>query len=169
MSKTLCLHDLQHSRPPCPSSNPRNDSNSCASSQWYHPAISSAVVPFSSCPQSFPASGSFPMSQFFAWGGQSIRVSASAPVLPMTTQDWSSLGWTGWTYLQSKGLWSLQHHSSKSSILQHSGFLTGQLLHPYMTTEKTIALTRWTFFGKVISRLWQIHVDVWQNQYNIVT
>ena len=86
----------------CPSSTPRVHSNSCPSSQWCHPAISSSVIPFSSCPQSLPASGSFPMSQLFAWGGQSIGVSASASVLPMNTQDWSPLGWTGWVFLQSK-------------------------------------------------------------------
>ena len=83
-------------RPPCPSPTPRVHSNSYPSSRWYHPAISSSVVPFSSCPQSLPASESFPMSQLFTWGGQSIRVSASASVLPMNTQDWSPLEWTGW-------------------------------------------------------------------------
>ena len=104
MSDSLWLHELQHARPPCPSPTPGVHPNSCASNQWCHPAISSSVVPFSSCPQSLPASGSFPMSQLFAWGGQSIRVSASASVLPMNTQDWSPLGWTGWISLQSKGL-----------------------------------------------------------------
>ena len=97
-------HESQHARPPCPSPTPRAYSNSRPSSPWCHPAISSSVVPFSSCPQSFPASESFPMSQLFAWGGQSIRVSASASVLPMNTQDWSPLEWTGWISLQSKGL-----------------------------------------------------------------
>ena len=114
-------------------------------------AISSSVVPFSSCPQSLPTSGSFPMSQLFAWGGQSIRVSASASVLPMNSQDRSPLGWTGWISLQSKGLSSLQHHSSKASIFWHSAFFTVQLSHPYMITGKTIALTRRTFVGKVMS------------------
>ena len=95
---------MQHTRPPCPSATPRVYSNSCPSSRWCHPAISSSVIPFSSCPQSFPASGSFPMSQLFAWGGQSTGVSALASVLPMNTQDWSSLGWTGWISLQSKRL-----------------------------------------------------------------
>ena len=92
------------SQHPCPSQTPGIYSNPCPSSQWCHPAISSSVVPFSSCPQSLPASGSFPMSQLSAWGGQSIGVSASASVLPMDTQDWSALGWTGWISLQSKGL-----------------------------------------------------------------
>ena len=94
----------QHARPPCPSPTPGIYSNSCPLSQWYHPTITSSVVPFSSCPQSLPASRSFPMSQLFTAGGQSIGVSASAPVLPMNTQDLSPLGWTGWISLQSKGL-----------------------------------------------------------------
>ena len=91
-------------RPPCPSPTPGVHSNSPPSSRWCHPAISFSVVPFSSCPQSLPASGSFPMSQLFTWGGQSIGVSASASVLPMNTQDWAPLGWTSWVSLQSKGL-----------------------------------------------------------------
>ena len=89
---------------PCPSPTPRVYSNSCPSRQWCHPAISSSVIPFSSCPQSLPASGSFPMSQHFAWGSQSTGVSVSAPVLLMNTQIWSPLGWTGWISFQSKGL-----------------------------------------------------------------
>ena len=100
----LWLHESQHARPPCPSPTHGVHSNSRPSSQWCHPAISSSVNPFSSCPQSFPASGSFPMSQLFTSGGQSIRVSVSTSVLPMNTQDWSPLGWTGWISLQSKGL-----------------------------------------------------------------
>ena len=111
-------------------------------------------LPLSSCPQSFPASGSFQMSQLFASGGQSIGVSASASVLPMNTQDWPPLGWTGWISLQSKGLKSLlQHHRSKASILQCSAFFIVQLSHPYLTTGKTIALTRRTFVDKVMSLL----------------
>ena len=104
MSDSLRPQESQHARPPCPSPTPGVHPNSCASSQWCHPAILSSVVPFSSCPQSLSASGSFPMSQVFAWGGQSIGVSASASVLPMNTQDWSPLGWTGWISLQSNGL-----------------------------------------------------------------
>ena len=96
---TLC-NPMRHARPPCPSPTPRVYSDACLPSQWCHPAISSSVIPFSSCPQSLPASGSFPMSQPFAWGGKSIGVSASASVLPMNTRDWS-LGWTGWISLQS--------------------------------------------------------------------
>ena len=104
VSDSLRPHESQHIRPPCPSPTPWVYPNSCPSSQWCHPAISSSVVPFSSCPQSLPASGSFPMSQLFAWGGQSIGVSASASVLPMNTQEWSPLGWAGWISLQSKRL-----------------------------------------------------------------
>ena len=104
MSHSLRLHESQHARPPCPSQTPRVYSNSCPLSWWCHPAISSSVVPFSSCLQSLPASGSFPLSQIFTWGGQSIRVSASASVPSMNTQDWSPLRWTGWISLQSKGL-----------------------------------------------------------------
>ena len=104
MSDSLWPHESQHARPPCPSPTPGVYPNPCPSSRWYHPAISSSVILFSSCPQSLPALGSFPMSQLFAWGGQSIGVSASASVLPMNTQDWSPLGWTGWISLQSKGL-----------------------------------------------------------------
>ena len=101
---SLRPHESQHARLPCPSPTPRVPSNSHPSSQWCHPAISSSVVPFSSCPQSLPASGSFLMSQLFTWGGQSIGVSALASVLPKNTQDWSPLVWTGWIPLQSKRL-----------------------------------------------------------------
>ena len=104
MSNSLWPHESQHARTPSPSPTPRVHPNSCPSSRWCHPAISSSVVPFSSCPQSLPASGSFLMSQHFTWGGKSIGVSASASVLPMNTQDWSPLGWTCWISLQSKGL-----------------------------------------------------------------
>ena len=104
MSDSLRPHELQPTRPPCPSPTPRVYSNSCPWSRWYHPAISSSVIPSSSCPQSLPASGPFPMSQLFAWDAQSIGVSASASFLPMNTQGWSPLGWTGWISLQSKGL-----------------------------------------------------------------
>ena len=103
VSNSLWPHEPQHTRPPCPSPTPRVHPNSCPSSQWCHPTMSSSVVPFSSCPQPFPASGSFPLSQFFTSGGQSIGISASTSVLPMNTQDWSPLGWTGWISLQPKG------------------------------------------------------------------
>jgi len=104
MSDSLRPHEQQHARPPCPSTTPEVHPNPCPSSWWCHPAISSSVVSFSSCPQSFPASGSFPMSQLFTWGGQSIGFSASTSVPPMNTQDWSPLGWAGWIASQSKGL-----------------------------------------------------------------
>ena len=121
VSYSLRPHESQHARPPCPSPTPGVYPNSCALSQWYHPTISSSVVPFSSCLQSFPASGSFQMSQLFASGGQSVAVSASASVLPVSIQDWFPLGLTGWISFQSKRFKSLlQHHSSKASILWHS-------------------------------------------------
>ena len=104
VSDSLQSHEPQHARPPCPSPTPGVHPNSCPLSRWCHPAISSSVIPFSSCPQSFPASGSFPMSQLFASGGQSVGVLALASVLPVNTQDWSPLEWTGWISLQSKGL-----------------------------------------------------------------
>ena len=96
VSNSLRPHELQHARLPCPSPTPRVYPNSCQTSRWCHPAISSSVVPFSSCPQPLPVLGSFPMSQLFTWDGQSIEVSASASVLTMNTQDWSPLEWTGW-------------------------------------------------------------------------
>ena len=123
---------------------------------WCHSTISSSVVPFSRI-QSFPASGSFPVSQLFVSGGQSIGVLASASVLLMNIQDWFPLGWTGWIFPQSKGLSSLlQHHSSIASTLWRSAFFMVHLSHPYMTTGKTIASTRWTFVGKVMSLLFNM-------------
>ena len=104
MFESLQPHEPQHARPPCLSPTPGVQPNPCPLSWWCQPTISSSVIPFSSCPQSFPASWSFPMSQLFASGAQSIGVSASTSVLPMNTQDWSPLGWTGWISLQSKGL-----------------------------------------------------------------
>jgi len=119
MSNSLRPLESQHTRPPCPSPIPRVHPNSCASSQWCHPAISSSVIPFSSCPQSLPASESFPVSQLFEWGGQSIGVSASASVLPMNTQDWSPLGWTGWIFSQFKGL---SRVFSNTTVQKHQFF-----------------------------------------------
>ena len=123
MSYSLRPHGLQHTRPPCPSPTPGVYSNSCPLSRWCHPTILSSVNSFFSCLQSFPASGSFPMSQFFASGGQSIRVSASASVLPMHSQDWFPLGWTGWISLQSKGL---SRVFSNTTIQKHQ-FFSAQL------------------------------------------
>ena len=119
MSDSLWPHELQHTRPPCPSPTPRVHSNSRPSSQWCHPAISSSVVPFSSCPQSLPASESFPMRQLFAWGGQSTGFSVLASFLPMNTQDWSPLEWTGWISLQSKGL---SRVFSNTTVQKHQFF-----------------------------------------------
>ena len=121
VSDSLWPHELQHTRPPCPSPTPGVHPNSCPSSRWCQSAISSSVVPFSSCPQSLPASESFPVSQLLAWGGQSIGVSASASVLSMNTQDWSPLGWTGWTSLQSKGL---SRVFSNTTVQKHQSFGT---------------------------------------------
>ena len=159
MSNSLRPHGLQHARLPCPSPTPRACSNSCPSSQWYHPTISSSVIPFSSRLQSFPTSGSFPMSQSFTSGGQSIGVSTSAPVLPVNTQNWFPLGLIDWISFQSvQGTIKsrLQHHSSKASILRCSAFFIVQLSHPYMTTGKIIALTRRTFADKVMSLLFNM-------------
>ena len=118
VSNSLRPHGLQRAKLPCPSPNPRACSNSCPSNQWCHPAISSSVVPFSYL-QSFPASGSFQMSQLFTSGGQSIGVSASASVLPMTIQGWFPLGWTGWISLQSKGL---SRVFSNTTVRKHQFF-----------------------------------------------
>ena len=119
VSDSLWPHGLQHARPPCSSPTPVACSNSCPSSQWCHPTISSSVIPFSSCRQSFPASRPFPMSQFFSSGGQGTGVSASASVLPMNVQDWSPLGWTGWISLQSKGL---SRVFSNTTVRKHQFF-----------------------------------------------
>ena len=121
MSNSLKPHESQHIRPPCPSPTPGVYSNSSPLSRWCHPTILSSVVPSSSCPQSLPASGSFPLSQLFAWGGQSIGVSAPASVLPMNTQDWSPLGGTGWIPLQSMGL---SRVFSNTTVQKHQFFGT---------------------------------------------
>ena len=157
MSNSLQHHGLQHARLPCPSPAPGAYPNSGAWHQWCHPTISSSVVPFSFCLQSFPALGSFPMSWFITSGSQSIGVSASASILPMNIQDQFPLGWTGWIFAVQGTLQSLlQHHSSKASILWHSAFFIVQLSHPCMTTGKTIALTRQTFVGKAMSLLFSM-------------
>ena len=152
MSNSLWPHGLQHAMLPCWSPTSGAYSNSCPLSRWCHPTISSSVVAFSSCLQSFPASGSFLMRQFFAQGGQSIGVSASASVLPMNIQDFR-IDWLDLLAVQGTLKSLLQHHSSKATILRPSAFSTVQLSHPYMTTAKTIALTRRTFVGKVMSLL----------------
>ena len=155
MSDSLRPHKLQHARPPCPSPTPRVHPNSCSLNQWCHPTVSSSVVPSSSRPHSFPASGSFQMNQFFASGGQTIGVSVSTislsnehPGLISFRMDWLDRLAVQGTL---KGL--LQHHSAKASILQHSAFFIVQLSYSYTTTGNTIALTRWTFVAKVMSLL----------------
>ena len=149
MSNSLQPHGLQHARPPCPSPTPRVYSNSCPLSRWCHPAISASVIPFS-CLQSFPASESFQMSQLFASDGQSFNISPSSEHSGLLSfrMDWLDLPAVQGTL---KSL--LQHHSSKASILRCSAFFIVLLSHPYMTTGKTIVLTRWTFVGKVMSLL----------------
>ena len=157
MFNSLRPHALQHARLACPSPTPGAYADLCPSHWWCHPTISFSVIPFSSCLQSFPEPGSFQMSQFFPSGGQSIRVSASALVF----QSYSGLiffrmNWLDLLEVQGT-LESLpQHHSSKASILQQSAFFIVQLSHPYMTTGKTITLTRWTFVGKVMSLLFNM-------------
>ena len=121
VSNSLWPHELQHARPPCPSPSPGVHSESCPSSQWCHPAISSSVVPFSSCPQSLPASESFPLSQLFAWGGQSTGVSGLASFFPKKCQGWSPSEWTGWISLQSKGLSGV---FSNTTVQKHHFFST---------------------------------------------
>ena len=166
VSNSLQPHGLQHARFPCPSlipgaysnSCPSNHcySNSCPSSRWCHSTISSSVIPFSHL-QSFPASGFFPMSQFFTLGGQSTGVSASASILPMNIQGWLPLmDWLDLLAVQRTRKSLLQHHSSKASIIWSSAFFIVQLSHLYMITGKTIALDRCTFVGKVTSLLLNI-------------
>ena len=160
LCSTLCdPHESQHTRPPCPSPTPRVYSNSCPLSWWYHPTISTSVVPFSSCLQSFPASGSLQMSQLFALGGQIIGVSASASVLPMNIWNWFPLGWTGWISLLSKGLSRIssnttvqKHHSLALSFLYSPTLLS---IHDYWKNQQS-ALTIWTFVGKAISLLFNM-------------
>ena len=154
VSDSLWAHRLQHTRLACPLPTPGACSNPCPSSQWCHPTISSSVVPFSSCLQSFLASGSFQnYLQFFASGGQSIGASASVSVLPMNIQDWFLLRWTGLIFLLSKGLSQESSPTPQFKNINHqcSAFFVVQLSYLYMTARKTIALTRQTFVGKVMS------------------
>ena len=160
MSDSLWPHEPQYTRPPCPSPTPGLHPNPYPLSRWCHPTISSSFIPFSSCPQSFPASGSFQMSQLFTSGGQSIGVSASASVLPMNIQEWFPLGWTCWISLQSKGLSrvfsniTVEKHQFFSAQLSYVRVV--QLSHSYMTTGKTTAWTRRTFIDKVMSLLFNM-------------
>ena len=155
MSNILQPHGLQHTRLPWPSQSPRVCSNSYPFCWWCHPITSSSVTPFSSFPQSFPASGSFPMSQLFTSGGQSIGTSASASVLPMNIQGWFPLGMAGLISVQGTLKSFLQHHNLKPTILLCSAFFRVQLSHLYMITGKTITLNKQTFGGKVMSPLFK--------------
>ena len=166
VSDSLRPHESQHARPPCPSPTPGVHSDSRPSSQWCYPAISSSVVPFASCPQSLPASESFPMSQLFSWGGQSTGVSAFASFFPKKSQGWSPSEWIGWISLQSKGL---SRVFSNTTVQKHQFFSTqlssqsSSHIHTYMTTGKTIAFTRRTFVGKIMSLAFQYAVQVGHN------
>ena len=157
MSNSLRPREPLHARPPCPSPAPRVHPNPCPLSRWCHPTISSSAVPFSSCLQSFPASGSFQMSQLFISGGQSAGASAPASVLSMNIQDWFPLGWPCWISLQSKGL----SRVFSNTTVQKYQFFGAQLFflsssHPYMTMGKTIALTRQNFVDKVMYLLFNM-------------
>ena len=159
MSDSLWPHELQHARPPYPSPAPGVYPDSCPLSRWCHPTISSSVIPFSSCPQSFPASGSFQMSQVFTSGDQSIYWSFSFNINPSNEHPGLisfRMDWLDHLAVQGTLKSLLQHHSSKASILRHLAFFIVQLSHPYMTTGKAIALTRWTFVGKAMSLLFNM-------------
>ena len=178
MSNSLRPHERHHTRPPCPSPTPRVHTNPCPSSQWCHPTISSYVVPFS-CLQSFPASGSFPVSKLFASGGQSIGLSASTSVLPMNTQDWSPIGWTGWMSLQSNGLsivfsnTTVQKHqffSTQLSLQSNSCTHTcaWKLCHthpPCATRVACLKISLLVSSHKILLRLWlglhHIYIAIW--------
>ena len=155
---SLWSYELQHSRLPCPSPTPGACSNSCPLSRWWHSTISSSIVPFSSCLQSFPASGSFLMSWLFASSGKSTGASASASVLPMNIQDWFPLGLTSLICLQSKGLSRVFFNTTvqKHQFFRCWAFFIVQLSHLYMTTGKTIALARWTFVRRVMYLLFNM-------------
>ena len=151
--------------PPSPSPTPRVYPNSCPLSQWCHLTISSSVIPFSSCLQSFPASGSFQMSQFFTWGGQSTGVSASVSVLPVNTQHWSPLGWIGWISLKfsrSQGTLKslLQHHSSKASILQYSVFFIVQLSHDPTARDFLCPHLPCSFLNNIQLNIFHLHREL---------
>ena len=155
---SLWPYGLQHPRLPCALLSPRVCSISCPLGQWYHPNISASVAPFSSCPQSFPASGTFPVSWLFMSGGQSIRASALASVLSVNIQGWLPLVLSGLISLLSKGLARIFSSTTvrKQQFFSAQLFFIIQLLHPYVTTGKTIVLNRWTFVGKVMSLLYNM-------------
>ena len=157
VSDSLRPHESQHARPPCPSPTPGVHPNSCPSSRWCHPAISSSVIPFSSYPQSLPASESFPISQFFTWGGQSIGVSALASVLPKNTQDWSPLEWTVWISLQSKGR---ERVFSNTTVQKHQ-FFAYIYAYLYLVTKHCIRHTAYNIV--FIFGIRKIHLIIFSN------
>ena len=159
VSDSLQPHGLQHARLPCPSPTPGAYSNTCPLSWWCHPSISSSVALFSSCPQFFPGSGSFPVSLLLASGGQSIAVSVLVSVLPMNIQDWFLLELTGLISLQTNGLSrDFSSTTGKASVLWHSAFFMVYISHPHMTTGKTIALTIWNFVGKLSAFYYAVYI-----------
>ena len=156
VSNSLGSHESQHARPPCPSPSPGVHSNSHPSSRWCHPAISSSVVPFSSCPLSLPTSESFLMSQLFAWGGQSIRVSALASFLPKNTQGWSPLEWTGWISSQSKGL---------SRVFSNTTLRKHQLFGAQLPSQSNSRIHTWPLENHSLDLMdlcWQSNVSAFQ-------
>ena len=150
VSNSLRPHESQHARPPCPSSTPRVHSDSSPLSQWCHPAISSSVVPFSSCPQSLPVSETFPMSQLFAWGGQSIGVSALASFFPKKSQGWSPSEWTGWISLQSKGL---SRVFSNITVQKHQVFGT------QLSSQSNSHIHTWQRENHSLDIFWQSNIS----------
>ena len=152
VSDSLWPHELQHARPPCPSPTPGLHSDSRPLSQWCHPAISSSVVPFSSCPQFLPPSESFPMSQLFAWGGQSTGVSALASFLPKNTQDWSLLEWTGWISGQS-------YFANKGPSSQGYGFSSGHVWMLELDCEESWVPKNWCFWTVVLEKTLESPLD----------
>ena len=164
MSDSLRPRELQHARPPCPSPTPGAHPNPCPLSQWCHPTISSTVVPFSSCPQSLPASESFQMSQLFTPGGQSIGISASTSVLPMNTQGWSPLEWNGWTSLQSKGLARV---FSNTTVQKHQFFSAQLSFHG--VAKSRIRLSHWTELMSSWVKEIRIHTKHTDRRVNVKT
>ena len=152
MSDSLRPYELQHARPPCPSPTPGVNSNLCPSSRWCHPAVSSFVIPFSSCSPSLPASESFPMSQIFVWSGQSTGVSALASFLPKNTQDWSPLEWTGWISLKSKGL---SRVFSNTTVQKHQFFST------QLSSQSNSHIHTWPLEKPQMDLCWQNNVCFW--------
>ena len=161
VSNSLRSHESQHARPPCPSPTPEVYPNSCPSSWWCHPAVSSSVFPFSSCPQSLPASESFPMSQLFIWGGQSTGVSASASVLPMNTQDWSPLEWTSWISLQSKGLSRVFSNTAVQKVPRNKYFTFVTRYIPFSCTVSSRKILCWSYFS--LFKQYHVHYSTFYN------